>query len=137
MIYATLQGGPDRTVDTASGGLNHEGSINAAKGTEPIVRGNHSGEKHSEVVYEIPSDNTEGDRIHTCCPVLVNGLFSLYFDIKTEEESVGIRDCDNIQVTVTEQMCINTFVCMSPYNIYIPTISDFHKNSSGYCYKHM
>ena len=133
MVHMTLQ---DWTVDT-SGGLNHEQSLNAAQGTEPTLKGNHSYEKYSEIGYKISTGNTEGARIHTCCPMLVVGLFSEHFDIKTEEGSVGIRDCDNIQVTVTERMCIDTFVCMSSYNIYIPTISDFHRNSSGYYYKHI
>ena len=61
MVHATLQ---DWTVDT-SGGLNHKQSLNAAQGTEPTFRGNHSYEKHSVVGYEISTGNTECDRTHT------------------------------------------------------------------------
>ena len=56
-------------MDTSSGELTHvtlnEGSINLVQGTKPTFRGNHSDEKHSKVGYEIPTGNTEGNRIHT------------------------------------------------------------------------
>ena len=48
-------------------------------------------------------------------------LFIKHFNIKTEEGSVGIRDCDNIQVIVTEQMYIDTFVCTPSHIILVPT----------------
>ena len=113
MVHMTLQ---DWTVDT-SGGLNLEQSLNAAQGTELTLKGNYSyKKKHS---------------------VLVDGLFSEHFDIKTEEGSVGIRDCDNIQVIVTEQMYIDTFVCISSYNIFVPTTSYSYGSLSGYYYKHI
>ena len=111
-VHMTLQ---DWTVDT-SGGINHEQLLNEAQGTELTLKGNHSYKKHS---------------------VLVDGLFSEHFGIKTDKRSVGIRDCDNIQVIVTEQMYIDTFVCISSYNIFVPTTSYSYGSLSGYYYKHI
>ena len=77
---------------------------------------------------------------------------SEHFDVKTEEETAlegvsvieniqevkaGLKDCDDIQTSVTEQMCANTVICMYSYSICILTIFEFHQNSFR-CYgKHM
>ena len=69
IVHVTPQGGPDRTVDTASGELTHvtrnEGSITLVPGTKPILIGNNLDEKHSKVGHEISTGNTEGDTIYT------------------------------------------------------------------------
>ena len=90
------------------------------QGTKPTFRGNHSDEKHSEVGYEIPTGNTEGNRIHTCCPRLVDGFLSEHFGIKTEEENVGLKDCDNIQVT-SDRTNVYKHICVYVVNQYLYT----------------
>ena len=83
---------------------------------------------------------------------LVDGFLSEHFDIEIEEETAvqgvlvvgivqeenaGLKNCDDIQATVTEQMCVNTVICMSSYSICIHTISQSHENSLRYYCKHM
>ena len=67
-VYMTLQ---DWTVST-SGGINHEQLIKRSQGTEQTPKGKR---KHS---------------------VIVNGLFSEHFDVKTNKRNVETRDYDNI-----------------------------------------
>ena len=89
-------------MDT-SGGINHEQLIKRSQGSEQTEKG----KRYS---------------------VIVNGLFSEHFDVKTNKRSVETRDCDNILVVVIGKMYIDTFVCIPSHNIFVITSPSLIQN---------